>query len=190
MPNYVTLDQVEKRLQGKVRFTTDEDDDNKMQESLALELIDEAEAEVEMRLSIRYEIPFQTTDGAAFDNLPTVTKNQIKAVVLSEAIKRVMMTDFGRGSVAGGEEYAKSAIKVAEETINRLIEIRDGQFNHFRYPPLPGLLLSAANEAADDGFAGRVLSTSDGYGSYAADQMNEPSETVFSRNPNNLEDLL
>jgi len=184
MGQYVTLAQVKQRVLGKVKFTTDETDENAMQESLAETILEEAEAEIEMRLSVRYSVPFVTEDDGAFAALPQTTQRQIQAIVFSECMKRILMTDFGRGSAASGEEYLEQVIKDAESRVARIIEIRDGQFNHFRYPPLPGLKLADHNSAADDGYAGRVLITSDGYGSYPVTQINEPSETVFSRNPN------
>lgn len=189
MPAYVTLEQLKQRLLGKVRFTTDEANENQLQESLATTLIEEAEAEIEMRLSVRYEVPFVTEDDSAFSELPQTTRLQIQAICLAEAIKRVLMTDFGRGSAAEGEKYFATVAKDSEARIERLIELRKDQFNHFRYPPLPELKLSGGNSAADDGYAGRVLSTSDGYGSYPVTQINEPSETVFSRNPT-VDDVL
>lgn len=190
MPSYVTLAEVKKRLFGKVQWTTDETDENKMQESFGETLIGEAEAEIEMRLSNRYEVPFVTTEDGAFSELPDTTKNQLKAIILAESCKRILMMDFGRGSHTSGEEYLKSLTTDVDNRIDRLVEIRKDQFGHWRYPPLPGLKLAAHNEAADDGYAGRVLTTSDGYGSYPKLQINEPSETVFSTNPNLLDDLL
>jgi hypothetical protein len=181
MTAYVTLAELKQRLLGKVRFTTDESDENKMQESLATAMIEEAEAEIEMRLSVRYEVPFVTIDGASFSNLPQTTQLQIKAIVLGESLKRVLGFDFGRGSASEGEKYLAFVEKDVNSRIERLIEIREGQFNHFRYPPLPGIKLAAHNSEGDDGYAGRVLTTSDGYGSYPSTQINEPSETVFSQ---------
>jgi hypothetical protein len=189
MPAYCTLADLKTRLMGKVRFTTDELDDNKMQESLATALIEEAEAEIEMRLSVRYEVPFVTESGADFSNLPQTTRLQIKAIALGEAVKRVLGFDFGRGSASEGDKYLAFAEKDVNSRIDRLIEIREGQFNHFRYPPLPGIKLAAHNSEGDDGYAGRVLTTSDGYGSYPSTQINEPSETVFSQHQSMADQL-
>jgi len=70
MPLYITLEDVRLRLIGKVRFTTNPLDENKMSETLANRLIDEAEGQVELDLSPRYAAPFQTVSGTAFSNLP------------------------------------------------------------------------------------------------------------------------
>lgn len=181
MPLYISLSDVKIRLIGKVKFTTDDTEENKMPESLLTRLIDEAEGEIEYRLSQRYEVPFQTTDALAFANLPArPTREQLRTLCELEAVRRVLQTDFGRGSYASGDEYAKGISEDIERRIDRLIATHDDTRARFKYPPLPGLMLAAHNQEGDDGFAGRVLVTGQGYGSYPQGQINSPGESIFN----------
>lgn len=181
MPIYITTDDVEKRLIGKVKFTDDDTEENKMPRSLLSELIDEAEAEIEFRLSQRYSVPFVTDAGLPFANLPArPTAEQLKTLIKLEAVRRVLQTDFGRGSFASGDEYAKGIQEDIEKRIDRLIATHDDTRARYKYPPLPDLQLAAHNMEADDGFGGRVLVTSAGYGAFASHQINNPSETLFN----------
>lgn len=178
---YIATNDVKIRLIGKVKFTTDDTEENKMPESLLERLIEEAEGEIEYRLSQRYDIPFVTDDGLAFANLPArPTREQLRTLCELEAVRRVLQTDFGRGSYASGDEYAKSMESDLEKRIDRLIATHDDTRSRYKFPPLPGLRLAAHNEMSDDGFGGRVLVTSAGYGAFAAHQINSPGETVFN----------
>lgn len=167
-------------LAGRVRFTDDETDENAVSSGLLNDLIDDAECDVEMRLSVRYEVPFICETGEGFDSLPSTTKNQIKALVRMYASRRVLDTDFGKGTTVNSEEYQKELKKDYEERIERLIERREGTFSSFKYPPLKNMRLAAGNYEADDGYPGTVMVTSEGYGNYAAPQINSPGETMWN----------
>ena len=181
MPLYITTNDVKIRLIGKVKFTTDDTEENKMPESLLERLIDEAEGEIEYRLSQRYETPFVADDGSAFSTLPArPTREQLRTLCELEAVRRVLQTDFGRGSFASGDEYAKGVQEDIEKRIDRLTSTFDDTRARYKFPPLPGLRLAAHNQEADDGFGGRILVTTSGYGAYAAHQINSPSETVLN----------
>lgn len=181
MPIYITAQEVRSRLLGKVEFTDDIDNVNAMASGLLNDIIDEAEGEIETRLSVRYAIPFSPDAGGAFDGCPErPTKQQIKALCRMEAVKRVLMYDFGRGTAIAGKEYMEALNTDLEARLARLIEYREGQFGHFKYPPLPGLQLAPHNAEADDGFAGQVLVTSRLRGAYAQIQAPDPGQTFWS----------
>jgi hypothetical protein len=177
---YITAAEVRERLLGKVRFTDDIGDENAVSSGFLEQIIEESEAEVEMRLSIRYEAPFQGDNGEAFSTLPMTTQVQIKTLCRLDAVRRVLAYDFGRGSAADGDKYAQAVEKDFESRLGRVIEYREGQFGQFRYPPLPNLRLAAHNSEGDDGYAGRILVTSDGLGGGAPGQMPSPGETFWN----------
>jgi hypothetical protein len=179
MGNYIADQLVKDRLVGKIRFTSTAGDDNAMQNTLLARLVLEAEAEIEFRLSPRYASPFVTTTGGAYSALPNTTKMQLETMIIFESIDRVLKTDFGRGTAVAGGEYAEENRKDLEGRIARHLEIRDGQFNHWKFPPLP-MLATAETNAADDGFSGSVIVTSDNVGSYPKSRINDPGETVWS----------
>lgn len=181
MPTYVTANDVKQRLLGKVRFTDDDTDENAVASGLLNDLIDEAEADVESVLSVRYEIPLcRESDQGAFTLLPQTTKNTILSLMRVAAAKRVLHTDFGRGTAVDGDKYIEFLGADYEKRINRLIERREDCFNIFKYPPLPDLRLAAGNSEGDDGYAGSVMVTSDDYGAYASPQMESPGETIWN----------
>jgi hypothetical protein len=180
MPLYITAAEVRERLLGKVRFTNDDTDENAVSSGFLEQLIEEAEGEVETRLSVRYEIPFVGENNEAFTDLPQTTRVQIKALCRMEAVRRILLHDFGRGTAAEGENYYKGLHQDYEDRLDRLIVLRDNSFNMFKYPPLPTLRLAAHNSEADDGYAGMILVTSDEYGGGAARQMPSPGETVWN----------
>lgn len=181
---YITLEDVRVRLIGKVRFTTDEDDENKMHESLANRLIAEAEGQVEYDLSPRYFAPFQTVDGQAFTNLPErPTKNYIRTLCELMSVARILETDFGSGTVVDAEKYAKSIKDRYDTMLKLLVERKTDGGNEavgFKRPPLPGIKLNYMNEAADDGFMGAVLVSGSGDGDYPRKQINDPSENFWN----------
>jgi hypothetical protein len=180
MPQYITSAEVRERLLGKVRFTNDPAEENAVSSGFLEEIIDEAEGEVELRMSVRYEIPFLCESGDAFDLLPSSSKVQIKTLCRMEAVRRVLSYDFGRGSAVDSENYFKGLHQDYEARLERLIMIRDGQFNQFKYPPLPSLRLAAHNSEGDDGYSGKILVTSDNLGGGAPGQMPSPQETIWN----------
>lgn len=184
MPLYITLDDVKLRLIGKVRFTTSLTDENRMPESLALRLIDEAEGQVELDLSPRYAAPFQTPEGTAFSNLPDrPTKNYLRTLCELMSVVRILETDFGSGTVIDAQKYAEQTAKRYSEMVKYLLERKTHEGQEalgFAKPPLPGLRLNYMNELADDGFMGQVLVTSSGDGDYPHKQINDPSENFWN----------
>jgi hypothetical protein len=184
MGRYVSFDAVRQRLIGKVRFTDDEDNENEMNLGLAKRLIDQAEGDVEFDLSPRYEVPFRPVGGGDFDDLPDrPTKQVLKNMCEMASVMLILDYDFGSGSTTNAENYYKSLKKRYDRSHDRLLAKRkdgasDGQ--GYLYPPLPGLELAWHNAEADDGFMGQVLTTSQGDGGYPAGQVNDPSETFWN----------
>lgn len=186
MSLYVALADIKLRLIGKVRFTTDDTDENKMFEDLAERLIDEAEGQVEQDLSPRYLAPFVNVDDNSFSTLPDrPTKETIRTMCELQAVSRILETDFGSGSAVNGEKYRDAVDKRYKEILEKLLaKKKDGAVDAlgWRYPPLPKLKLNYMNTEADDGFAGRVIVASGSrQGSYPSEQMNSPGETFWNR---------
>lgn len=181
MAIYIKADDVEIRLIGKVRFTDDLDDENRMPRALLKRLIDEAEGEVEHDLSPRYMTPFQTDAGGTFKELPDrPTRNIIRMLCELKAVERVLETDFGKGSAVNGEEYIKGIKARYDQVVGRLLE-KKGENLGWKFPPLLSLRLNWFNTESDDGYSGLVLSDSQlGDGGYPARQINDPSENWWN----------
>lgn len=191
MGKYIKFEDVRVRLVGKVRFTTDPENEDRMSETLANRLIAEAESHVELDLSPRYSAPFQTKDGSAFANLPeNPTRNYIRTLCELMACVRILEEDFGSGTAVDGEKYAEKLRKRYGIMMEKLIERKkDGGVEAlgYKYPPLPELRLNYMNEVADDGFMGSVLVTSQGDGDYPRAQINDPSENFWNGIPDELD---
>lgn len=181
---YIAFEDVRVRLIGKVRFTTNEEDENKMQEKLANKLINQAEGDVELDLLPRYAAPWQTSIGAPFKELPDrPTKFYLKTLCELLACVRILETDFGSGSAVDGEKYAEKLRKRYSDMLKLLLDRKTNggvEAQGFSKPPLPGLRLNYMNETADDGFMGQVLVTSQGDGDYPQKQINDPSEDFWT----------
>lgn len=179
---YVTEKDIEVRLVGKVRFTDEEDDENRMSRALLRRLINEAEGQVEQDLSPRYIAPFQTIEGKQFKNLPErPTREILRTLCELKAVIRVLETDFGSGTVVDAEKYSKNIEKRYEKIItDRVLAKKEEHSNQWAYPPLPGLQLNYFNTEADDGYAGQVLSTSQGDGDFPSKQIQDPGESWWS----------
>lgn len=182
---YITLEDVRVRLIGKVQFTDVEADENKMNETLAEALIDEAEGSVEQNISPRYMAPFQTDSGGDFSALPDrPTKQYLRTLCTLAACIRILETDFGTGTAVNGDKYKDALQKRYDKMVADLLAKRkDGneESQGFRYPPLPGLRLNYQNTEADDGYMGMaiVANGSDSQG-YAHEQVNDPSRNFWN----------
>ena len=181
---YVQRTDIEKRLLGKVRFTTDANDENAMHVTLLDRLIREAESQVELDLSPRYYAPFQTEDGKPFTNLPqSPTKRIIQTIIEIQCILRILEEGFGAGGVIDGSKYAERLEKRYKDIVqNNLLKKmkKDNPYSSWFYPPLPSMLLNYQNKAGDRGFVGQVHVTSSGYGEYPKEQINTPGQTWWN----------
>lgn len=177
---YISREDVRTRLIGKVRFTEDEDEENKMNLSLLDRLINEAEADVELDLSPRYLAPFQTDAGAPFKHLPQrPTREILRTLCELKAVIRVLETDFGSGTVVDASKYAESISTRYQKMLDKhMAKKKEGL--GWIYPPLPGLAFNYMNTESDDGYAGMVLSTSRGDGDFPAERMNNPSQSWWN----------
>lgn len=178
---YASFEQVRIRLIGKVRFTDDEEDENRMHMALANRLISEGEGQLEQDLSPRYGAPFQTADGGPFSQLPArPTRELLRTMAELQACIRILETDFGSGTANDGEKYAKQLRARYKLLVDQQLEKKGGDLLGWKYPPLPGLRLNYMNTEADDGFAGRVLTTSSGDGDFPKAQINNPGQNWWN----------
>lgn len=183
MGKYITDEDVKVRLIGKVRFSEDPEEKNTMHISLLRRLISEAESEVELDLSPRYEVPFQTVEAAPYRALPQTTRDIIRTLCELQAVRRVLETDFGRGTIVSGDAYMDKLEQRYNKIIERLMErwnekVRPG----WKYPPLKGLMLGYFNTEADDGYAGMPINVtpSGDEGRFPSTRINEPSESWWN----------
>lgn len=185
---YITFNDLALRLVGKVRFTRNTEDQNKMPVALAERLINEAEGQVEHDLSPRYAMPFQTDGGAPFNQLPPrPTSEVLRTLCELMAVIRVLETDFGRGTATDGDNYKKDLQKRYNAQVEKLLKKKEDRGQPaagWMYPPLPGLKLNYMNNLADDGFSGSVIvaSGSASHG-YPNGQINNPGENFWNGYP-------
>lgn len=185
--NYTRLQEVKNRLAGKVSFTDDPEDLTAMSEQLFRRLCAEAEAEIDLDMSSRYEVPLVASDSGTFEGLPESSKNILRTLSEIYCVTRVLETDFAMNG--GG---AVDAQNLYEQSMNRYKQIMEkltgtkkdggsGQ-NQFKYPPLKGLRLAYFNSEADDGFRGMVLVSRGESNSmdFAGKRINSPSESFFT----------
>lgn len=184
---YISNQDVEVRLIGKVRFTDDLEDENRFPRPLLNRLIDEGEGRVEMDLSPRYATPFVTVDDKPFKGyIPArPTGNIIRTLCEIQAVVLILETDFGRGTVVEADKYAEAFRKRYKAMIDDLLAKKGFQGTEngglgWAKPPLPGLRLAWFNENADDGFQGMVLTTSNNQGGYPAQQINNPADSFWN----------
>lgn len=180
---YVKDDDVKIRLQGKVKFTEDECEENKMHVKLLRRLIEEAEGEVEFDLSPRFATPFVRYDDAKFDKLPArPTKEIIRTLCELKSVIRVLETDFGRGTAINGEAYAEKQRDRYKALLDKIMARKEeGSGTGWKYPPLLDLKLNYFNKEADDGFQGMVLTTEGNEsGSYPSKTINDPASNWWN----------
>lgn len=184
MPLYHRLQQVEIRLAGKVRFTDNpEADRDYMGKDLACTLMNEAEGQVELDLSPRFYVPFQTDSGAKFSDLPQrPTQLYIRTLCELQSLVRILETDFGRGTAINGEAFSKALLERYQSMVDRLMEKVDDQTRQWKYPPLQGLRLALFNKEADDGYIGMPMhvSSSQGIDDFPSRRINSPGETYWN----------
>lgn len=183
MGRYINSEAVIVRLRGKVKVTENpEENPDRLSLQLLNRLINEAEGQVEWDLSTRYEAPFRSRCGGPFARLPErPTQEILRTLCELLSVIRVLETDFGRGSVVDASKYSESTQSRYDKMVETLIEIRQGSFNIFRRPPLPGLMPNYMVSQADNGYAGYVTRTDDyRHVGSPVDQINSPSETFWN----------
>lgn len=185
MGRYVSREDVISRLQSKVKFDETGADQSKMSYTLLDRLISEAESQVELDLTPRYEVPFKGAADEAFRTLPTLTRDIIRTLAELQSVVRVLETDFGRGTSVDGERYTKPITDrynsmINDKLLKKKMAKEDDESNQWKYPPLPNLKLAYFNTEADDGYMGIVINTSRGIGSYPIEQINSPGENWWT----------
>jgi len=178
---YANVAEVKSLLIGKVRFGDDDTDPNKLGPKLFTQLINEAEMQVELHLSKRYQTPFVGISNEPFLKISNPSTRMIIATVAKlQSVMRILETDFGRGSAVAGDEYYKGVEKRYEKMLDTLIGEREDSHG-YKWPPLQGLQLNWANKQGDDGYPGAVLNSSRDMGpTYATGQINDPSQTFWN----------
>jgi hypothetical protein len=184
-PLYTTVDSVKVRLAGKVQFQQDPKNiaDGELPDALLLQLIADAETQVEQDLRGRYAIPFTSKCSGSYDALPDHSKRALRIVVDLRAVIDVLDTDFGRGTHIDGDKYSDPNKAKYKALIGTLLgqdqEGKNGKIDRFRRtPPLEDVKLAKGNTEADDGYRGTIINTDasrHGAESYAEHQINDPS---------------
>lgn len=183
---YANIDRVRTLLSPKVRIDEAGTDTNKLSLDLLKIMIEQAEGDLEIDLSPRYAVPFQTMDGKAFKVLPDRPTKQVVAKLAElRSVMRVLETDFGRGAAVGGDKYYEGTKKMYDELMGKLCGRRkdssgNEMYNQWMYPPLPNLMKAYFNTESDDGFAGSILTTSSGDGGFPAEQINNPGQNFWN----------
>ena len=190
VPMYTTYDNVKVLLANKVQFQCSPDyiQDGELPNLLLGQLISRAETRVELDLSTRYMIPFQSKRTRSYSGLPDHSRRGIQTAVDLRSVVEVLMTDFGRGTHINGEAYYKNALEDYDGYIDLLLgrsrEAANSKHDRFRFaPPLDDVRLARTNREADDGYKGMVINTDGGYhdsASYAEQQINNPGASYLN----------
>lgn len=189
-PLYTTFESVKVRLVNKVRFESSTKEEGELPNALLCQLVQDAEMNVEMALRGRYAIPFQSKRTGRFSDLPNHTQRAIRQAVDFQSVILILQTDFGRGTHISAEGYVDPNLTNYKNSIKALLGqdmIGEKQVDRFKItPPLEDLKLASHNKESDDGYRGRIINTDSsvsGAETYAAGQINNPSEGYLSRKP-------
>lgn len=179
MGQYISREDVELTVKGKIKFSNDPDDEDRMPYKLLDRLIDEAESDVELELSIRYLTPFVGQDGTPFAQLPKTTKRMIQLLTRMRVVMLLMDTDFGAGSALDGDNFTKGYIIQYNSMRKKAIAKVDNGWG-WSFPPLPNLRLQHGNSEADDGYKGMIMHTTEHKGAFPSAQINDPSQNFWN----------
>ena len=182
---YTTTESVKARLVQKVQFQADPLNlqQGELPDVLLLQMIADAETEVEQELRARYAIPFQSIKTKTYLGLPDHTKRAIRTIVDLKSVMNVLGTDFGDGGTFDASAYMRATAKRYDQNLLLLLghdrEAEDQAVKRYRKsPPLEDLMLAATN-IADDGVRGTVFGSGSNdenqSAAYAAQQVNDPS---------------
>jgi hypothetical protein len=187
-PVYTTFDSVKVRLTGKIQF---QEDCNQLQQgelpdALLAQLIGDAETAVEQDMRTRYMIPFQSKITGQWIDLPDHSKRALRRAVDMRCVMEILRTDFGRGTHDDADDYYNGQTNEYKGYIKTLLGLdpEGKERKMFRFsPPLDGVQLARTN-LADDGYRGMIINTDTnhcGAESYAADQINNPSDSYVGK---------
>jgi hypothetical protein len=115
-PAYTTVESVKVRLGNKIQFQRDPDkvEDGEVANDFLLQLIIDAETNIEQELRSRYAIPFRSKRDNTFSGLPDHTKRAIRRVVDMSATIEILDFDFGRGGHNDSNTYTENLKKTLE----------------------------------------------------------------------------
>lgn len=195
-PKYVEVDAVRTRLANKVIIqpkphkASDLEgiEDGQLPYVLFLQLIADAETQIEQELRSRYAVPFRSISKGSFLALPYHTKRALCQVIEDQAVLLVLETDFGTGTHINAEGYKASLQSRLDKRLELLLgrdrEGASAKIDRYKNAaPLEDLALAPWNSEADDGYAGTVIVTGADYqGStqYAEGQINNPARSFFA----------
>lgn len=195
-PRYVRVDSVRVRLAGKVQVQADPRkpsereyvEDGTMPYELLLQLICDAETEIEQELRSRYAVPFVSRTTGMFSDLPYHSKRALCQVIEDKAVLLVLETDFGTGTHNSAEGYRTNVQSRMDARLELLLgkdrEGNNAKIDRYKNSaPLDDLMLAPWNsESADNGMKGEVILTDMGRNRgmrYAEDRINDPSRSFF-----------
>ncbi len=100
----------------------------------------DAENQVENELSRQYVVPFQNSNGQAFNTLPQRTQLIISNLCTWKAVKIILMVYFGGSEGTRGTTY----LDYAQEQYDEIMMQAEAKDEHGQYSkiPLPGLMLN------------------------------------------------
>lgn len=139
-PRYLTLTDVKPYLEGKVTFADNSGCNQGLPDDQFGELIAFGESSLERDFSPYFKIPFQTTDGANWLQLPPETIALLKKLLINRACLQTLRQAFGSNTNVRGDNFEK---KCEAE----YIALKDTLFQQkpngiFLFPPANGLALS------------------------------------------------
>lgn len=173
--SYITAKDVEDRLTGKVRFTDDPNETDKMQRALLKRLTKEAEGRIERLLSRRYAAPFRGLNDESFDTLPSTTRETIRTMCELQTVIRVLGNDFGAGTVNDGSKYKQEQERLLKEMVDtEMAQRQEGSAAQWVNPPLESLKTSLVN-TTDDGRHGTAINTNPLREHAIADHLTDPT---------------
>jgi hypothetical protein len=136
-PTYTAPETIMLELTGKVTFS--ESDKQYFAEVEVLEIIEEAEAYIELELSRQYIIPFVGPSGEAFNQItvPKTIKIITKLCTLYACVL-LMSGAFGKREGVRGGNYIELYQKLYDDFLQKITD-KDPQSGQWRNPPLRGL---------------------------------------------------
>ena len=152
IPRYISIADVQTRLYNKVNFTgatslinpnfIESDVNVGLTDDQTATFINQAVAHVEFVLSPLYVVPFVTTSGLAYANLPPSTLDLLNNLFINRSCALILQTEFAKDTGVKGENFIKNLDDQWNDYIdNRLL--KRSQEGKYQYPPLLGLLTNS-----------------------------------------------
>lgn len=139
-PQYINYQDVEDYTRGKVVIKAIPTNETEYSQTFINDLCAKGESVVEMDFNRRYAIPFQTQDAQPFDQLPTSTQAYLSNLCTIQAVKLLLMIDFGALSAVLGDNYLEQDL-IYYNTEKAKILAKD-KVGLYLYYPLADLALN------------------------------------------------